>query len=411
MTVAIRTQAQQIARELAEEKFSIRAAHFDQKRAYCWRNIRDMTAHGLMGMSIPVEYGGKGASAYEIALIIEELARHCTLTARVFTEANIGAITTIMHYGSELQKLACAPLVLAGDKPALCIKEPNAGSDETHMQTTARRCGSHYVLNGTKHQVTGGGISKIHLVFARILDEENREEGIGAFIIIRDLGNGLNPTGLSITNTDDTPGLCGMPEATLSFDNVTVDTTMRLDASSDTKDGFGNLISAHNGQRVGSGTVALGVAAGALEEVKRCIRKRHQSGQPSAEFQGLQRIIADMDIAVHASRLILHEVAQSAGPFGIFPDQPMAARAKLFASESALKVVNQALQIFDTRGYGLQEKIERMYRDVHTLTIGGGTAEILRNQIAGNVLDMKTHQTCNGHIEERASKTFIKAAE
>jgi len=144
--------------------------------------------------------------------------------------------------------------------------------------------------------------------------------------------------------------------------------------------------------------VALGVAAGALDHATRYMKERHQFGRPIAEFQGLQWMLAEMDTGVHASRLMLHEAARSQGPRGLpFPDMVMAARAKTFATETAIKVVSDALQIFGARGYGEQEPLERMYRDVRMFTIGGGTAQILKTLVAGARLGIKTPQTRDGY--------------
>jgi butyryl-CoA dehydrogenase len=161
-------------------------------------------------------------------------------------------------------------------------------------------------------------------------------------------------------------------------------------------------MTAYNSQRVGAGTIAMGVAAGALDHAKRYLGERKQFGRPLAEFQGLQWMIADMDAQVHASRLMLFEAAQSAEWDGNrFPDMMMAARAKAFASESAIKVVSDALQMFGARGYGDQEPLERMYRDVRMFTIGGGTAQILKTQVAGAVLGIKTPQSRSGYAQNK----------
>ncbi|MCR9087615.1 MAG: acyl-CoA dehydrogenase family protein [Rhodobacteraceae bacterium] len=387
------------ARELAA-KFAPRAAQWDQSREYCWENVRDLTDAGLMGMSIPTAYGGQGASFYDVALVIEEIAKACTLTARIVVEANMGGVSAIMQYGTEEQKSLCAPLVLAGDKPAICITEPGAGSAATQMTTTARRRGSKYILNGTKHWITGGGVSKVHLVFARVLDERGADQGIGGFIVICDPATGSYPGGFEVVGRERTMGLCGMPEATLRFTDVEVDAELALTPPSGFRRGFADLMNAYNSQRVGAGTIAMGVAAGALERATRYLNERHQFDRPLAEFQGLQWMLADMDAGVHASRLMLHDAALSRGPDGSpFPDMMLAARAKLFASETAIKVVNDALQMFGARGYGDQEPLERMYRDVRMFTIGGGTAQILRTQVAGKLLGIKTPQTRDAYVD------------
>lgn len=385
-----------IANDLAT-KFAPRAAVWDQERRYCWDNVADLTGAGLMGMTIPTRYGGKGASFLDTVVVVEEIAKACTLSARIVVEANMGGISAVMAYGTEAQKEFVAPYVLAGDKPAICITEPEAGSAATQMNTTARRVDGGYVLNGTKHWITGGGVSKLHLVFARVLNEAGDDQGIGGFILCNDPKNGTALTGFTVLSRERTMGLCGMPEATLQFDDVYVPDNFVLLPPSGFKHGFADLMNAYNSQRVGAGAIAMGVAAGALEHAKRYMLEREQFGRPIAEFQGLQWMVADMDTSVHASRLMLHEAAQSRGQNGSpFPDITKAARAKLFASEAAIKVVNDALQMFGARGYGAEEPIERMYRDVRMFTIGGGTAQILRTQVAGSVLGIRTPQTRDG---------------
>lgn len=388
---------QEIAKTLAV-KFAPRAAEWDRSREYCWENVRELADSGLMGMTIPTKFGGKGASFFDAVLVIEEIARACTLSARIVVEANMGGISAIMAYGTDEQRAYAAPFVLAGDKPAICITEPETGSAATEMQTTARRVGDKYVLNGRKHWITGGGVSKLYVIFARVLDEAGQDEGITGFIVHHDPAQGVEPAGFTIVGREVTMGLCGMPEAELEFDNLEVENRFVLQPPSGFRRGFADLMNAYNSQRVGAGTIAMGVAAGALEHAKRYLKERQQFGRPLAEFQGLQWMLADMDAGVHASRLMLHEAARSNGPNGSpFPDIMMAARAKAFASETAIRVVNDALQMFGARGYGDKEPLERMYRDVRMFTIGGGTAQILKTQVAGHLLGIKTPQTRDGY--------------
>ncbi len=380
--------------------FADKAAHWDKTRSYCWSNVRDLADAGLMGMTIPKEFGGQGASFLDVVEVVEEIARACTLTARVVVEANMGGISAVMAYGNDAQRAFCAPHVLAGDKPAICITEPEAGSAATEMRTTAQKRGDTYILNGSKHWITGGGVSKLHLVFARVLDTSGFELGIGGFIVFADPMAGELPEGFEIVGREHTLGLCGMPEAELRFTNLEVHEKWLLTPPSGVSRGFADLLNAYNSQRVGAGTIAMGVAAGALEHAKRYLLEREQFGRPLAEFQGLQWMLADMDTQVHAARLLLQAAALSRGPDGSpFPDMTMAARAKLFASEMAIKVVSDALQMFGARGYSDREPLERMYRDVRMFTIGGGTAQILRNQIAGSVLGIKTPQTRGGYAK------------
>lgn len=390
-------QYQAIAKDLAKS-FAPRAAKWDQSRTYCWENVRDLTDAGLMGMTIPARYGGKGASFYDAALVIEEIAKACTLSARIVVEANMGGISAVMAYGSDKQREFAAPIVIAGDKPAICITEPNAGSAATEMQTTAQRAGNKYIINGRKHWITGGGISKIYVIFARVLNADGLDEGITGFIVHHDPENEIAPKGFNVVRLERTMGLCGMPEAELAFDNLEVDDEFVIKPPSGFRRGFADLMNAYNSQRVGAGTIAMGVAAGAMDHAKRYLKEREQFGRPIAEFQGLQWMLADMDAGVHASRLMLHEAACSTGARGsTFPEIMMAARAKAFASETAIKVVNDALQVFGARGYGDSEPLERMYRDVRMFTIGGGTPQILKTIVASQILGIKTPQTRDGY--------------
>ena len=387
-----------VARALAE-KFAPKAAKWDRSRTYCWENVRDLVDAGLMGMTIPKEYGGQSASFYDTVVVVEEIARACTLSARIVVESNMGGISAIMAYGTDTQKKFCAPYVLAGDKPAICITEPEAGSAASEMRTTATKCGDKYILDGVKHWITGGGVSKLHLIFAKVIDESGDELGIGGFIVLYDPANDIKLDGFTITRREHTLGLCGMPEAELHFEQLEVDRKFMLGTPSGLRRGFADLMNAYNSQRVGAGTISMGVAAGALEHAKRYLVERHQFGRPLAEFQGLQWMIAEMDASVHASRLLLYEAAKSRGPNDShFPDVMMAARAKMFASETAVKVVSDSLQMFGARGYGDQEPLERMYRDVRMFTIGGGTAQILKTQVGSKLLGIKAPQTRDGYL-------------
>tara|TARA_R110002111_G_scaffold257346_2_gene325511 strand:+ start:233 stop:1372 length:1140 start_codon:yes stop_codon:yes gene_type:complete len=349
--------------------FAERAATWDRERRYCHDNVADLTRAGLMGMSVPEQFGGPGLSLTQIVPIIEIVAGACTLTARILVEGNMGALTAVMSYGTDAQKAQWAEGVMSGDKPAICISEPGAGSDARAMTTTATPAPGGWHLNGVKHWITGGGISNLHLVFAQTPD------GIRGFL------TKAGP-GLAVTRLERTMGLCGMPEAELTFTDHFVATDNMLDAS------FGDLMGAYNVQRIGAGTIALGVASGATVLARDHLLDRCQFDRPLAEFQGLQWILADMDTELAAARLLLLDAAAS----GILPDRIKAARAKLLSSETAIRVVDRALQMFGAAGYGSDTPLERMYRDVRMFTIGGGTAQVLRNQIAAHVLDRKLSQ-------------------
>src|SRR5215469_12963467 len=196
------------ARELARGAIAARAAEVDRTEEYPWENVRLLKEAGLMGMTIPVSYGGKGLGYLDAVLVIEQMAQVCGVTARIVVEANMGAISAIMRYGSEAQKRLAADLVLGGDKPAICITEPEAGSAASEMTTRADKRGDVYILNGKKHWITGGGVSRLHLIFARVFDEGGDEQGIAGFILVRHPQ--LNtPKGLIIGKREPALGLRG----------------------------------------------------------------------------------------------------------------------------------------------------------------------------------------------------------
>ncbi|MEH2622059.1 alkylation response protein AidB-like acyl-CoA dehydrogenase [Bradyrhizobium sp. AZCC 1719] len=371
-----------------------RAAEIDQSREYPWDVVEALKAERFMGMTIPTEYGGQGRSFLDTVLVIEEMARSCTVSARIVVEANMGAISTVMAYGTDAQRKRAADLVLAGDKPAICITEPDAGSDASGMKTRADKRGNRYVLNGKKHWITGAGVSRLHLIFARVFDEDGEELGVGGFLAVRGEAEGLR-----VSKRETTMGLCGMPEGELVFEDLETTPDMVLLPPSGFKRGFADLINAYNSQRVGAGTVAMGIAAGALEHAVEWAKTREQFGRPIGEFQGLQWMLADMQTQLTASRLMLHAAASSRGPGGSsFPDPALAAQAKIFASEAAIKIVNDALQVFGARGYSRDFPLERMARDVRMFTIGGGTAQVLRTLVASKVLGWKLPQTRDGYM-------------
>jgi len=384
-------ELQEHARDVARRDIAPQAAEIDRTEEYPWANVETLTKAGYMGMTIPKEYGGLGLSYLDAVLVIEQMGMVCGVTSRIVVEANMGAIGTVMKYGSDEQKKLAAGLVLAGDKPAICITEPGAGSAATQMTTRADRKGDRYVVNGVKHWITGGGVSRLHLVFARVF-EDGVEQGIGGFLAVRD-----ETKGLRIGSREPAMGLRGIPEAEIIFEDMEVPETMAVVPPEGLQRGFAGLMNAYNGQRVGAGTVALGIAAGAYELALDYSKQREQFGRPICEFQGLQWMMVDMGIQLEAARLLLYKAAASAGDG--FPDMVMAAQAKVFAADMAIRVTNDALQVFGAAGYSRNLPLERMARDARMFTIGGGTAQILRTAIASRILERKLPQTRDGYVK------------
>jgi len=389
-------QLRETARKFTDREIRPAAAAVDRSEAYPWDNVEKLRQAGFMGMTVPESYGGPGLSYLDAVIVIEEVAKACGVSARIVVEANMGAIGAIMAYGSEDQKHLAAGCVLAGDKPAICITEPGAGSAATQMTTRADRKGDRWILNGVKHWITGGGVSRLHLIFARAFDEAGVELGIAGFIVVRDAQSGA-PQGLQIGKREPAMGLRGIPETEIIFADLEVPDTMMVTPSQGLKRGFAGLMTAYNGQRIGAGTVALGIAQGSFDLALDYAKTRHQFDRPICEFQGLQWMLADMATGLDAARLMLYRAATSA-PEGGFPDVAMAAQAKILASETAIKVTNDALQVFGAAGYSRDLPLERMVRDARMFTIGGGTAQILRTVVAGRLLERKLPQTRDGYV-------------
>ena len=217
----LRLQSQ--ARELAQTVIAPRAAEVDEAQEYPWPNVEALQEAGFTGMTVPPEYGGPGKSFLDAVLVVEEMAKVCGVTGRIAVEANMGAISAVMAYGTEQQKKLAADLVLHGDKPAICITEPGAGSSASLMTTRADRRGDEYVINGTKHWITGGTVSRLHLIFARVFDEQGNEEGIGGFLSLRD-----ETPGLTFGRREPTMGLRAIPEMEVIFEDMVVGPDMVL---------------------------------------------------------------------------------------------------------------------------------------------------------------------------------------
>lgn len=394
--IALQARARAFSQDVARP----RAAAIDRDEQYPWDIVKALAEAGFCGMTIPKALGGQGRSFLDAVLVTEEMAKSCTVTARIVVETNMGAVSTVMAYGNEAQKKLAARLVLEGDKPAICITEPDAGSDALAMTTRADKRGDTYIINGKKHWITGAGVSRLHLIFARVFDERGQELGIGGFLAVRDESKGLR-----IGRREQTMGLRGMPEGELLFEDLEVPASMTVLPPSGLGRGFADLMNAYNSQRVGAGSVAMGVAAGALDHALEWVKTREQFGRPIGEFQGLQWMLADMQTQLTAARLMLYGAARSRGPDGsAFPDPMLAAQAKIFASESAIKIVNDALQFFGARGYSRELPLERMARDVRMFTIGGGTAQVLRTLVAGKMLGWKLPQTRDGYMPKSSMR-------
>ncbi|MEO1275413.1 MAG: acyl-CoA dehydrogenase family protein [Pseudomonadota bacterium] len=384
---AVRDEARAFAQEIAAPQ----AAETDRTERYPWEMVAAMRDAGLMGMTIPRRLGGRGMPLAAAVTAVSELAQACGVAGRIAVESNMGALGAIIAHGTEAQQRLAADLVLSGDKPAICISEPGAGSAATEMSTTARRVAGGWVVNGLKHWITGGGVSRLHLVFARIV-EDGEDRGIGGFLAVRDETEGLR-TGRRIP----TMGLRGIPECEVHLEEMFVPDAMALIPGGDGRRGFAKLMTAYNAQRCGAAAVALGLGQGAFALARNYLLEREQFGRPIAEFQGLQWMLTDMSIGLSAAEALIGKATVNAASRpGGFPDMAEAAQAKILAAETAVKVTNDALQLHGAAGYSRDNPLERMVRDARMFTIGGGTAQVLRTQVASALLGRKLPQTRAG---------------
>ena len=362
------------ARALADGVFRDRAARWDEDEAYPWDNVKDLVRAGFMGITIPRSHGGPGGSVLGVLLVVEEIARVCGVTARIVVEGSLGVVGALTAYGTEAQKRRYFPWVLEGEKPAIAITEPEAGSAATDLATRADESPEGYTVTGEKRWITGAGTSRLYLVYCR-LGHAPGAAGIGGVLVERDTA------GFRIGERDRTMGLRGIPEGRLHFDRCRVPRESVLVGP---PDGFKKLMRAYNSQRLGAATVALGIAQGAYELALAFAQERRQFGRPIADFQGIRWKLADMAIKLDAARLLIHRAACT--DVEGFPEPLQSAKAKTFAAEMAQEVTSQALQIHGAAGYGRGLPLERMARDVRMFAIGGGTVEMMRNLIADRIL-------------------------
>ena len=370
-----------LADRLGREEFAPKAARWDRNHEYPHENVAVLRHAGLLGMSIPKRFGGPERPLIDAVLAIEQIAKYCGVTARIVVETNMGALGCVMAYGSEAQQQETARRILEdGDKPAIGMTEPGAGTDLTALRTTATERNGGYVLNGTKHWITGGGISRTNLIFARIVDRDGADQGIGGILV--DLGT----PGFTIGRVEDAMGLRGIPEAELIFENCEVPAANLV--VRDPKDGFKKLMNGYNAQRIGASAVALGLAQGAHDLAVDYLCRREAFGRKLKDFQGLEWIMAESEISLEAARLLIYRAACNARRLAnnvMLPNMKEASIAKAFTGHQAFQVVSESLQMFGAAGYSRDLPLERMLRDVRMFQIGGGTSQAQLNMIARGI--------------------------
>ena len=350
------------------------AAETDRTCEYPKANIDKLFDLGVMGICVPKEYGGAGADPLASAICIEELSKQCASTGDIVATHNGLCCDPILMNGTAAQKAKYLPMLTTGRKVgAFCLTEPNAGSDASKGTTEARLEGDHYVLNGSKVFITNGYVAEVFVVFA-MTDKSKGTRGISAFIVESSF------PGFSVGKHEQKMGLHGSPTAEIVFQDCIVPKENLLGQEGK---GFKIAMQTLDGGRIGIAAQALGIAEGATDEAKAYVKTREQFGRPISKFQNTQFVLADMELASEAGRLLTYQAAMRKAEGKSYTKE--AAMAKLWCSEHAMKTTTKALQMFGGYGYTQDYPMERMMRDAKITEIYEGTSEIQRIVISNNI--------------------------
>lgn len=370
---------QETARRIARERVAPRAAEIDEKEEYPEDIFQVYKEHGLLGLTVPPEYGGSGAGTLALSLAVEEVSKYCNASGLILL---LSALPThpVLFFGTEEQKQWYVRGVAQGDfKAAFCLTEPNAGSDAAAVQSRAVRDGDDYLLSGEKVFISGGPIADYVCVFAKT-DPAAGARGVSAFIV------DTKSPGFSVARVDKKMGVRAVPTGQLVFDQVRV--PRRNLVGGEEGNGFRAAMLTLNSLRPVVGARGLGLAEGCLSYALEYARQRQAFGRPLAELQAIQFMLADMAIQIEAARLLVYQAAWLVDQ-GRFQREDVAylSIAKAFATEMANKVASDALQILGGAGYMRDHPLERQYRDARQLMIVEGTSQIQRVLIARALLE------------------------
>ncbi len=363
---------QDLARRIAQEKMLPVRAELDEKEEFPWEIVKVSADAGLMGVSIPEEFGGFGGGILEYCLVAEELSRVCLGIATSIVASGLGAMP-ILLFGSPEQKRRYLPDIAKGKKlAAFGLTEADAGSDASAIRTTAVKKGDGYVLNGTKQWITNGGEAEVYTIIA-MTDKTKGPRGASAFIVEK------GTPGFNFGKKEKKMGIRASATRELIFQDCFIPKENLI-----AKEGMGFIITMKTFDRTrpGVGAQGVGLAQGALDEAVRYARQREQFGKKIISFQAIQHLLADMAIQVEAARALVYSVAryidQSDDPKDI---SKLSGMAKVYASDVAMKVTTDAVQIFGGYGYMREYPVEKMMRDAKILQIYEGTNQIQRNII------------------------------
>ncbi len=365
-----------MVRQFSQEVLLPQAIEIDRDRRFPIETFKQMAEMGLLGLPIPEDYEGAGVDSLTMSLVIEELARCCGSTALGVAAHTSLCLWPIYTFGTEEQRARYVPDLASGRcLGAFGLTEANAGSDAGGTQTTAVRDGDHYVLNGAKIFITNANFADTFIATAVTDVEKGTRGGISSFIVER------GADGFSINKGDEKLGMRGSDWGELLFQDCRVPVGQRLGGEGE---GFANFMKTLDGGRIGIAALSLGLARGALERAATYANEREAFGKRIAQHQAIAFKLADMATGIEASRLLVRHAAQlrdSGQPY-----TTAAAMAKLFASETAVRVCYDAMQVHGGFGFTNEYHVERMWRDAKLCTIGEGTSEIQRMVISRDVI-------------------------
>jgi butyryl-CoA dehydrogenase len=365
----------QMVREFAINEVEPLAAEIDISERFPRETVEKMARYHMMGIPIATKYGGAGGNILSYAIAVEELSKACATTGVILSAHTSLCIGPLDMFGTEEQKMKYLVPLAKGEKlGAFGLTEPNAGTDASEQQTTAILEGDNYILNGSKIFITNGGEADTYIV-AAMTDKSKGTRGISAFIVEKDF------EGFSIGKHEDKLGIRASATTELVFTNCIVPKENLLGKEGK---GFGIAMKTLDGGRIGIAAQALGIAEGALEAAAKYMKERKQFGKPLSGFQGLQWMMAELDVKVEAAKMLVYKAAWNKD--NGLPYSVEAARAKLYASETAMEVTTRAVQIFGGYGYTKDYPIERMMRDAKITEIYEGTSQVMKMVIAANLL-------------------------
>lgn len=364
-----------MVKKLADEEIAPRAAHYDDTREFPWENTKKLAELGLMGITVPEEYGGAGMDTLAYVLVIEELSRACAATGVIAAVQNSLATTPLLSFGSEDLKKKYLPQLASGDKiGAYALTEPGSGSDAASIQTTCREEGDHWVLNGQKTWITNSTAAEIFIVYAT-QDPSAGHKGICCFVVEKSY------EGFSIGKHEETMGVRASGTCPLTFDNVKVPKENMVGGPGE---GFKVAMATLDCGRIGIAAQAVGIAQAAYDQAISYAKVREQFNRSISKFQLVQEMLVNMAVGVESARLMMQRAAVKRDRGEKFGRE--ASMAKLYASQVAVQNALDSMQVHGGNGYSKEYPVERLLRDAKITQIYEGTSEVQKLVIAKHLL-------------------------